>query len=341
MDSLEIIECAKQRPLSREEAHLLLVEEKPTPLFLSGLFAAACDVRRKEKGNEFVLDGFCGTVADCAIDPPCHYCARSAGKGFSPPLDLDEVRQAVRFIEQTGSWRMEIGAGTNPDEADRIIECARLAASTSRLRIWVNAGPSFSRSHLEQLKQAGIEEVGASLETINREVFARVKPGDSMDRRMELAREIKAVGLKLMSVMMVGLGSSPADYVEHIFWLKEVGVDHFAVTGLNPIPNTPLAGESPASPVDVFRVVAVARLVLRTPDISTGGMTNDPRLLPLQIMAGANRAIHLGAHVHRKRRVAAFRSWPVADEKESNGLAFSNLRPYSERVIRGMGLEPA
>jgi len=217
---------------------------------------------------------------------------------------------------------------------------ALVAKEVSNLRVWVNAGPSFSRSHLEQLKKAGIEEVGSSLETINPDVFARVKPGDSLEKRMQLAKEIKEVGLKLMSVMMVGLGSTTEDYVKHIFWLKEVGVDHLPITSFRPIPDAPLENKTPASPVEVCRVSAVARLVLRTPDITIG--INDPRLLPLQIMAGANRAVHLGAHVHRKRPgPAAFHSGFPVKEKVVDDLVFSNLRPFSERIIKEMGLKPA
>ena len=251
------------------------------------------------------------------------------------------MREGARYIKSTGTQRMEVGAGTNPTEADRIVACARAAVESSGLTVWVNAGPCFTKSHLEQLKDAGIEEVGASLETINPQVFARVKPGDNLEQRMQLAQDIKSVGLKLASVMMVGLGSNTADYVKHLFWLKDIGVDHMPITGLNPIQGTPLANADPASPLEVCRVAAVTRLVLRDADISVGGMMNDPRLLPLQVMAGANRAIHLGAHVHRHRRTGGFRRWPAVESKESNGIVFSNLRPVSERILRELGLEAA
>ncbi len=341
MRVVDLMAKGRQRPLTAQEAEFLLSADEVDVPFHEDLFAAASEVRLEEKGKEFILDGFGGTVADCTVDPPCHYCARSSGRDFPAPLDAEEVREAARFIESAGSKRMEIGAGTNPEQAGTIIECARAAAEASHLEVWVNAGPSFSHADLEEFRDAGVKEVGASLETINPAVFGRVKPGDSLSKRMRLAKEIKAAGLKLMSVMMVGLGSTTSDYVKHLFWLKELGVDHLPITGLNPMPGTPLANESPASPLEVCRMVAVARLVLRTPDISTGGMMNDPRLLPLQIMAGANRAIHLGAHVHRKRPAGSFRMWPVVEQKEVDGLVFSNLRPVSERIIGEMGLVAA
>jgi len=53
---------------------------------------------------------------------------------------------------------------------------------------------------------------------------------------MDFAKAIKDVVLKLNSVMMVGVGSSYEDYINYIFWLKEIGVNHFCITGLNPMP---------------------------------------------------------------------------------------------------------
>jgi len=340
MRTSDVLANGTKRPLTAEEAaHLLSVEDRGLA-FYNDIFAAAFDVRQQAKGREFILDGFLGTVCECTISPPCHYCARATMVDFPPPLGVEEVRDGARYIQGTGTRRLEIGAGTNPARADHIVQCARAAAESSTLRVWVNAGPCLTKWHLEQLKDCGVEEVGASLETINPEVFLRIKPGDNMEKRMQLAREIKAVGLKLTSVMMVGVGSDIEDYVKHLFWLKELGVDHFPITGLNPIPGTPLATARAASPLEVCRMVAVARLVLRDADISVGGMMNDPRLLPLQVMAGANRAIHLGAHVHRPRRTGGFRNWPAAESKEVNDLIFSNLRPTSEAILRELGLEP-
>jgi biotin synthase-like enzyme len=153
---------------------------------------------------------------------------------------------------------------------------------------------------------------------------------------MEFAKMIKDVGLKLMSVMMVGIGSSYEDYIDQIFWLKEIGVDHFCVTGLNPMPSTPFETSMPATSYEVAKVIAVSRLILRKADISIGGIMNDPQLLPLAIMAGANRAIHLGAHVHRPGRWT--QRYRCVESKRFNNLEFVNLVPLTVRIVRAMGM---
>jgi biotin synthase len=202
----------------------------------------------------------------------------------------------------------------------------------------VNVGPSLSRRALEELRNLGVSEVGASLETINERVFKEVKPGDNLQTRMKFAIAVKNIGLKLMSVMMVGIGSTYEDYVNHIFWLKEIGVDHMPITGLIPIPGTQLEISRPAWSYEVAKVVAVARLILRKADISVGGVMNDPQLLPMSVMAGANRVIHLGAHVHRVG-IWGFRPmYKCIEVKRLGNLEFVNMLPLTTKIVKDLGM---
>lgn len=195
---------------------------------------------------------------------------------------------------------------------------------------------------LKQLKRLKVKEVCSSLETINPEVFVKAKPGDDLKARMEFAAKIVEAGLGLTSVMMVGLGSSYEDYVKHIFWLKKLGgLVHFPITGFRPIPGTLMEDRPVASPLEVAKIGAVARLILRDIDISFGGVMNDPRLLPLWIMAGANRAIHLGAHVHRADRGGWF-GRKISNEvevKRVGKLEFVNMLPLTTRIVKDAGMD--
>lgn len=193
-----------------------------------------------------------------------------------------------------------------------------------------------------KLKGLGVTEVCSSLETFNPAVFTEVKPGDNFDARVKLAKEINDVGLGLTSVMMVGIGSSYEDYVNYIFWLKGFqNISHFPITGFRPVPGTPMENHPVASPLEVARVGAVARLVLRKIDLSFGGIMNDPRLLPLWVMAGANRAIHLGPHVHRPKPGSLF-SLRLSNEvavKVVGKIEFVNMLPLTVRIVKEMGME--
>jgi len=304
----------------------------------------ASKVRDEEVGTIFKFDGFIGPITQCTTDPPCKYCSRSAGEhadSFDRPLTVEEVELAAKLMKDCGVKRVELGGGTLWDGAgEKVIEAVKAVRKASSMDIWVNVGPALNTNDLSKLKELGVKEVCSSLETINAEVFREAKPGDDLEARMKLAEEINRIGLGLTSVMMVGIGSSYEDYVKHIFWLKRFeNLRHVCITGLIPNPGTPFQNKQIANPFEVAKVGAVARLVLRTPDISFGGIMNEPRLLPLWLMSGANRAIHLGAHAHR-RWTQHFAGVFVERFVERHGdLEFVNMLPITTRIVREMGME--
>jgi|Deesub1362B_J571_1020462.scaffolds.fasta_scaffold04210_2 biotin synthase len=342
----EILKNAVRDPITPNEAIILLKKITSYDKALE-LFKVATSVRGDEIDNKFKFDGFIGTITRCTTNPPCRYCGRSAknrSDTFTEPLTLEEIETGAKLIAETGVKCVEIGGGTVWDGAgNKVIEAVKTVKSVApELKIWVNVGPALSKDDLLKLKELGVIEVCSSLETFNPKVFTETKPGDSMEARKKLAKEIDEVGLGLTSVMMVGLGSSYEDYVNHIFWLKKFkNLSHFPITGFRPIPGTPMENHPMASPIEVAKVGAVARLVLRKVDLSFGGMMNDPRLLPLWIMAGANRAIHLGPHVHRLRQGSWFeiRYSQEVVVKNIGKLQFQNMLPLTTRIVKDMGME--
>jgi len=347
MDFSGVLRKALRDPLGREEALYILRKVSSWDRFLE-LCRVASRVRDDEIGPVFKFDAFIGSITPCTTNPPCRYCSRSAGRSpvLEKPLIPEEIEIGARFAAEKGCRRVEIGGGTLWEGAGpyvmRAVEAVKRAAPG--LEIWVNVGPALTREDLVKLKDMGVSEVCSSLETVNRKAFEHAKPGDSFEARLRLIELIEEVGLKLTSVMMVGLpGTSYEDYVEHIFFLSRFSSlkrGHFPITGFRPIPGTPFENMPMASPVDVAKVGAVARLVLRSCDISFGGIMNDPRLLPIWVAAGANRAIHLGVHVHRASRHWGFPRNGEVEVKRIGDLELVNMLPLTTRIVKQLGMTP-
>lgn len=345
-DIKHILKNAQREPINEEEALYLFQNVQSIDKFLD-LAKVATKVRDDEIGAVFKFDGFIGTITPCEIDPPCKYCGRSAKNkpDFSEHcLTTGEIELAAEFIAETGVKMTEIGGGTIRSGAGgKVIEAVKAVKKVApELGIWVNVGPSLTKDDLVKLKEFGVKEACSSLETINPGVFAEVKPGDSLEARMKLVEEINNVGLGLASVMMVGLGSSYEDYVKQIFWLNNFDMikkGHFPITGFRPMPGGGMEKRPVADPIEVAKAGAIARLVMRKGDISFGGMMNDPRLLPLWIMAGANRAIHLGPHVHRANRWSCEKISSEITSKTVGNLEFTNMLPLTTRIVKNLGME--
>lgn len=335
----EVLEKALKEAITRDEALCLFKEIRRTEEFLE-LAKVASKVRDDEIGAIFKFDGFVGVITPCTTEPACKYCSRSAGNAFEKPLTISEIEIAAKLMKDAGMKRVELGGGTLWSGAGKkVIEAVKAVNKVASLDIWINVGPALNTNDLVKLKELGVKEVCSSLETINPNVFKEAKPGDSLEARMKFTEEINKTGLGLTSVMMVGIGSSYEDLVEHIFWLKGFeNLSHFCITGLNPVPGTLFQNKPLANPFEVAKAGAIAKLVLRTPAISFGGMMNDPRLLPLAIMAGGNRVIHLGCHVHRANGWRQLRLPGVIVERHAE-LEFVNMLPLTTRIVREMGME--
>jgi biotin synthase len=286
-----VLEKSLEHSPTKDEA--LFLFQKSRDIGDAGrIFATAAEVRDKKLGRIFKLDSEIAPVAPCRITPFCRYCTFS--REF---LSQDEVLEGLRIAEKTGIQDIRLSGGSDlHSNGDDVVELVRLVMANTPLRVHVNIGPVYSQHNLEALKGLGVIEVGSSLETINPSVFKETKPGDSLESRIQTARAINRAGLKLQSIIMTGLGSTDEDYVEHLLFLKELeNLTHLPISRFNPFKGTPMESRRRASPMEAARLCALARLVLRTPDIriAAGGGPDD---IPLWLMAGGNRITSLFIH---------------------------------------------
>lgn len=290
-----ILTKSRSEALTEDEAlHLLRASRDPAHAL--PIFDAASKIRDELKGREFKLCSEIAQITPCLVRPFCKYCTFSPVEG----LTISEVLHGISLAEKAGIDNIRLAGGTDVgNDGASILELVQEARRATARSLQLNAGPNYGRKTLEALHELGVTEVGSSLETVNAEVFKRTKPGDSLEARMKTARLIDEVGLGLQSVIMVGLGSSDEDYVRHLFFLKTLrNLTHLPISRFNPFKGTPMSDMPRASPWEAVRLCAIARLVLRTPDIriAAGGGPDD---IPLWLMAGGNRITSV--FIHQKK----------------------------------------
>jgi biotin synthase len=300
------------------------------------LLKIASDIRDEESGTRIKLDGSIMPISKCNRRPRCKYC----GASFTRILEENDVSEAVSSIEKMGIKRVEVGGGCSGNKGREAIKAAEAVKSVSNLTVWVNVGPDLSEESISTLRKLGVKELTCSIEIFNDALFEKVKPDDSIKERKNVAELIDKAGAGLISGIMIGIGESYEDRVNHIFYLKKFkNLSGTYISGFLPVLGTPLEKRSACSSVEIAKTIAITRLVHRDIDIHASFGRLDQ--LQFFLLAGANRIFHtLSVHGWAEgENLMRFR--PVDEIKFINkDMVMVNRLSSITRMIKELGLKP-
>ena len=338
MEFDEILVDAREREITKEEA-LFLFDEANDRVKISQLLDTASYVRDENLGKLFKLKAFIlSSNQGCSIDPPCRYCGQSSDKAkfFTKIATAEEVAESAKIAEGIGFKGVQCGGGCSGNKGSEAVEDTRTIRSVTGLDVFVNYGADMSGENILKLKELGVDSIGCSLETINEEVFKKIKPGGGLDERKSVAQMIDEHDVGLASGIMINIGESYQDRVDHIFYLKNfANLKLVYISGFSPIPGTPMENRPPATSFDIAKTMAIVRLVHR--DIDLDGSFGRDDQLQLWIMAGANhRLIHGIFEPKNKMSPHKFRG-EVQDIGEN--YVFMNILPIYVNMIEETGLK--
>lgn len=338
----EILAEAREREISPEEALYLFEETNSIDRFAS-LLQCATYVRDQEKGREFKLWVHVpSTTVGCVTNPPCRYCgisrARKGGEPGHGTATPEQLAAIAKMAEDIGFEGVQPGGGCTGLKGLDAVDDARIIRQATNLKVYVNYGYDMSEENILKLKELGVDRIGAQLEFVNPEMFYKIKPGDSLDRRKKVLQLIEKHDVGLDSGLMIGAGESFQDRVDGLFYLKGFkNLVRSSICGFMPIPGTPMERDLPATSMDIAVSLAIMRLVLRAVDIE-GTFGRDDQL-QLWIAAGTNiRLIHglfrpAGRGDNHQRPLFKAETIPVV-----HGFEYVNLLPFYIRMIEQAGM---
>lgn len=153
----------------------------------------------------------------------CQYCLPEGFRkqaGLPPELSRDEIERAVRGFARLGLWKVRLTGGeptVRPDFSEIAAEVAkvpgirRLAMTTNGYRLAEHAG---------RWREKGIDAINVSIDTLDRETFARLTGHDRLGEvvmGVDAAIEADFDAVKVNSVLMRSLDHSGwADILEFV-----------------------------------------------------------------------------------------------------------------------------
>jgi len=117
---------------------------------------------------------------------------------------------------------------------------------------------------LDIWREAGAQKFILKHETSDRELFERMKPGFTLEGRIERLKILRKHGYHIGSGPLLGLPGQTIDsLVEDLFLLRNLDVEMSSVSVFLPAKGTPMELESPGDPELGLRFIAAMRLFLK------------------------------------------------------------------------------
>jgi biotin synthase len=232
-----------------------------------------------------------GCPEDCAYCPQSsHHETDVKGEAM---LDLDDVMSAARSAREQGATRFCMGAAwRQPKEGpafDRVLDMVRGVKSLG-LEACVTLG-MLTESQASRLKEAGLDAYNHNLDT-SRAHYKSIISTRTYDERLVTLRNVRSAGITVCSGGIIGMGESIDDRCSMLIELAALSPhpESVPVNALVRVAGTPLEAVPPIDPLELVRMVALARIMLPKARVRlSAGRTDLPREAQLMCLyAGAN-----------------------------------------------------
>jgi biotin synthase len=227
----------------------------------------------------------------------CGYCSQSMHHethvGPEKMLDVAEVLASAKRAKDNGSTRFCMGAAwrevKDGPAFDRVLDMVRGVKGLG-LEACVTLG-MLTDGQAQKLKEAGLDAYNHNLDT-SREHYRSIVKTRTFDDRLRTLDRVRAAGITVCSGGIIGMGESKEDRCEMLRTLASMTPqpESVPINALVAVPGTPLGHMPPVDPLDMVRMIAVARILmpLARVRLSAGRTALSREAQLLCMLAGAN-----------------------------------------------------
>ncbi len=227
----------------------------------------------------------------------CAYCPQSShhdtGVSAEKMLNVDEVIASAKRAKELGSTRFCMGAAwrevKDGPAFDRVVDMVREVKGMG-MEACVTLG-MLTEGQAKKLKDAGLDAYNHNLDT-SPENYRSIIKTRTFEDRLRTLDNVRKAGITVCSGGIIGMGESVDDRCEMLRTLANLSPqpESVPINALVRVPGTPLADMPPIDPLDLVRMVAIARVLMpKTRVRLSAGRSELSREAQLMCMyAGAN-----------------------------------------------------
>lgn len=274
------------------DSELLELFEIDNESNLKKLLKVASDIR-SQNYNEIKLTSTIHLTNKCLIEPKCKYCgfaAKTSSHGYYNAFykSNEEILEAAKCVEKSGIPRISCSGGYGY-KGKQGVNAVKIIKENTNLETLVNVGADLNEKSVNQLKEYNADTICINLETTNKELFKKLKPGDSLEDRINACEMVCNAGLELSSGLLIGIGESYQDRINHLRFLKRFKtLGEIPIMGFHPYKDTPMENV-PVCPVDEqLKTIAITRILYPKIRITAPTPTIGPENVEYSLNAGAS-----------------------------------------------------
>jgi len=309
-DAVRVLQSARQIAMNASQYNLAEILEKAQQeetldkqeiVFLLGLtqkneidavFEVARELRFRHFGNLVFLYGFIYTSTFCRNQ--CNFCYYRSANALPVRYRraATDIIEAAQRLAESGVHLIDLTLGEDPqyfqDQGfEPFIQLVKAVRQTTNLPMMVSPGV-VPADVLSALARAGVSWYACYQETHNRDLFKRLRPGQSYTTRLENKELAGKLGLLTEEGLLCGVGESAHDIADSIEAMRFLEISQMRVMTFVPQKGTPMQSWKRPDPLREMMVIAVLRLSF--PDrlipatLDVAGLTG----LQSRLEAGAN-----------------------------------------------------
>jgi len=261
------------------------------------LYSEANKIREKFCGNAIDTCSIINARSGLCNED-CKWCAQSTrhktGIETYPMKDSDEVLDCALQNDIKGVKRFSMvtsGRKVSKQEMEKFCEMYKRIRAKSNINLCASMG-LIGKEEMQMLKDAGVTRYECNLETAP-SFFPTLCTTHTIEEKKQTLRFAKECGMELCSGGIIGMGETMEQRIELACELRDLGVKSVPVNILNPIKGSALENAKPLSDEEILTTIAVFRFVLQDAFIRfAGGRINmSEELQKRALLAGVNAAL--------------------------------------------------
>lgn len=254
------LEKKNKEILRNQLKEILLTEDEE---IIEDLFSTARQIREEVQKDKIFAYGFVYFATYCRNN--CNFCYFRRSNDIQRYRKTEEEVLALsKALVESGVNLLDLTMGEDPLYHKEQFEgvCSIIRRIKSELNVPVMISPGVvSHEIIDRFAELGTEFFALYQETHNRELFGKLRVGQSYDERMDAKLYARERGMFIEEGLLAGVGEDVDDIVDSLMAMDEIGARQRRVMSFVPQEGSPMENWRTPERLEELKIIALMRLM--------------------------------------------------------------------------------